>query len=223
MIKAVIFDLDGTLVHFKIDYKNAREQVKNYLTRLGVPEEYMLNQPIFTALEQAIRYLKSRKTSESEVNRIKEDINKIVSQFELKAANETFLTPNAKETLSEVKRLGVKIGLFTINNRQVTEIVLNKTGIKKFFNIIVSRDDTSAIKPDDEHLLTVTRKLGVEPEQSVVVGDTVYDFQAAKRLGALTIGVEGLYDATYLKNEGKVDYVVKDLSEIINIINRFII
>lgn len=223
MIKAVIFDLDGTLVYFKIDYKNAREQVKNYLTRLGVPEEYMLNQPIFTALERSIRYLNSRKTSESEINKIKEDINKIVYQYELKAADETFLTPNAKETLNEVKRLGLKIGLFTINNRQVTEIVLNKTGIKEFFNTIVSRDDTSAIKPDDEHLLTVTSKLGVKPEQTVVVGDTVYDFQAAKRLGALTIGVEGLYDAAYLKNEGKVDYVVKDLSEIINIINKFII
>ncbi len=222
-VKAVVFDLDGTLIEFKIDYVNARESVKNYLTSLGVPSEYLLNQPIFTSLEKAVNYLKSIKTSEKGIKKIKDEINKIVCEYECKAAEETSLKPNAREVLNTIRKFNLKIGLFTINNRKVTERVLEKTGIREFFTSIVTRDDTVEIKPSEAHFLKVVNDLNVKPDETIVVGDTVYDFQAPKKLGALTIGVEGLYNADYLKKEGKVDYTIKELPEIIEIIKKYII
>ncbi len=221
-IKAIVFDLDGTLVDFKIDYAAARERVKNYLKSLGIPDEYLVNQPIFLSLEKAVNYLKNVKNCEEEIKKVKEEVNRIVSEYEFKAAEEPTLKYNAKETLYAIKKFNLKLGLFTINNRKVTENVLEETGIRDLFTSIVTRDDTVEIKPNEGHFLKVVKDLNIEPDETIVVGDTIYDFQAAKKLGALTIGVEGLYDAVYLKKEGKTDYVIRELSEIVEIIKNLL-
>ncbi|WEU39896.1 MAG: HAD family hydrolase [Candidatus Odinarchaeum yellowstonii] len=221
-IKAVVFDLDGTLVDFKIDYVNARNRVKNYLISVGVPVEYLEDQPIFISLEKAVNYLQSVNRGENEIKNLKESVNRIVFEYEFKAGEETYLKPKARETLNAIKKFNLKIGLFTINNRVVTERVLDKTGIREFFDAIITRDDTCEIKPREGHFLKVLNDLNVKPDESVVIGDTAYDFQAAKKLGALTIGVEGLYDANYFKKVCCVDYTVKELSEIVEIIKSYI-
>lgn len=220
MINAAIFDLDGTLVHFKIDYVKVREEVERYLACQGAPIESLVKQPVFVTLDKVINYLSSDGFSDGMIARIKADVERIVFKYELKAAEETSLKPNVKETLREIKNSGVKTGLFTINNRYVTELILNRNSIAEYFNAVVTREDTPKIKPYAEHFLTVIDLLEVEPKETLVIGDTIYDFQAPKRLGAIGVGVEGLYDGEYLRLHAHVDYVIKDISEVLGIIKH---
>jgi HAD superfamily hydrolase (TIGR01549 family) len=220
MIKAVVFDLDGTLVYFKIDYMKAREEVDNFLGKNGLPKEYLGKRPIFVTLENAVKYFIKQGIGEESIKNIKKKINRIVLKYELDAAKKTSLLPNAKEVLENIKNLGLKIGLFTINNRKVTDLILNKYELTDFFNAIITREDTLKIKPEKEHFLEVLKFLKVAANETVVVGDTIYDFMAPRKLGAKCIGIEGLFTAKLLISKGKVHYVVRDLNEIIGIIKK---
>jgi len=187
-----------------------------------VPARFLDKNPIFITLDKTIRYLASKGVEKNKITEIKRKVNEIVTGFELSAAERTELKPDAKKLLSEIKKLKLKIGLFTINNRKVTEYILKKFGISDFFDVVIPRDRTIKIKPAEEHYLKVIEELNVKPTETIVIGDTIYDFIAPKKLGAVTIGVEGLFSREYLVKKVGVDYVVKHVGEAIKIIKQII-
>ncbi|MHA1754210.1 MAG: HAD family hydrolase [Candidatus Odinarchaeia archaeon] len=218
MIKAVIFDLDGTIVSFKINYMKARYEVEEYLRSLGVPDSILKMGPIFTTLGEGLTYLTSKGYTQEEVQEVKKHVEEIVLKYEIEASKKTTLLPGIKDTLNKIKDMGLKIGLFTLNNKSVTENVLLKNGIRKFFDVVVTRNDTKKVKPHKDHFIEVISGLNVKPEETIIIGDTIYDFLAAKKLGAICIGIVGLYDEEFLKNKGKVDFVVKETNKVVDLI-----
>ncbi|MBS7287665.1 MAG: HAD family hydrolase [Candidatus Freyarchaeota archaeon] len=185
--KAIVFDCDGTLVDQVMDYRSARIAVISILKRYGVPEEALSpSESILNNLKRSMEYLAERGMR---VDQLVSEVDEAVEKFELEAASKTTPIPGALELLALLKKLGFRLGLFTLNKRSAMMLVVKRFNIDRFIDAMVSRDDVSAPKPDPRHLEEVFSKLSVKASEVLVVGDHPVDVSCAVRAGATPIGV----------------------------------
>ncbi len=189
-IKAVVFDLDGTIASFNIDYRAVRADVRNFLVKEGVPASVLsVNESIFEMLKKTEIFLKNNGKPEKAVERIREKALAIAGKYELEAAKTTSLLPGVTETLKALKKMNLKIGLCTINGEKSTNYILKRFDIAEFFDAVTSRDDVKYVKPSSEHLEAALKALGVNPDEAMVVGDGSVDMKCARELKTIAVGL----------------------------------
>jgi len=92
--------------------------------------------------------------------------------------------------LDRLKRMGFLLALATIDERKDTEVILSHLGMDRFFDVILCGGEVNQPKPHPETIFSICRQLGIDPKETVMVGDSVADMMAGKRAGvALTVGV----------------------------------
>jgi len=222
-IKGVIFDLDGTLTEFTLDYKALRAKIRHYLATQGFPESlFQPDESIFEMLKKVEIYLKNQR-KEKDIAKVKMKVFSLTDEFELEAARKTNLLPGVIETLNNLRKMNLKIGLCTINGRKATEYILNTFQIKHFFDVIVTRDDVASIKPETDHLQETLKQLKLKPSQCLMVGDSYVDMRMAKALGVMAIGVAtGTFSIEKLIEAGAVCLAssVADIPTLIEELNK---
>jgi HAD superfamily hydrolase (TIGR01549 family) len=189
-VKAVVFDLDGTVASFNIDYKGVRADVRSFLMRAGLPASILsTNESIFEMLKKAEIFIKNNGKSEKTFMDIRKKASDIAEKYELEAAKTTSLLPGILEILKTLKKMKLKIGLCTINSEKSTNYILKRFAIADFFDAVTPRDDVKYVKPSAEHLEATLKALGVNAEEAVVVGDGVSDMKCARELNAIAVGL----------------------------------
>jgi len=223
-IKAVIFDLDGTIASFNIDYRAVRADVRSFLVKSGLPASVLsTNESIFEMLKKTEIFM--RNNDESEKTR-KETRNKalaIADKYELEAARTTSLLPGVMETLKALKKMGLKIGLCTINSEKSTNYILKRFGIADFFDAVTPRDSIKYVKPNTEHLEATLKVLGVNPEEAMVVGDSRIDMKCARELKAIAVGLPtGVSSPKELISSGANYFItsITDLPTLVEYVNK---
>lgn len=98
------------------------------------------------------------------------------------------LFPKAQEVLEELRARGHYLAVATGKSRRGLERVLAATGMERIFHATRCADETAS-KPDPRMILEIIEELGAAADQSIMVGDTEYDMEMARRAGALRIGV----------------------------------
>ena len=88
--------------------------------------------------------------------------------------------PGMDDLIAEVKRRGYRLGLVTSRLYNTTMQGLEKYGLKEYFDVIVTANDTTKHKPDPEPVNITLEKLGAKPENSIMLGDTLFDLMCAK-------------------------------------------
>ena len=223
-VKAVIFDLDGTLIEFRFDYRVVRAEVKQFLVSSGFPPSlFSINESVFDMLKKVEVFMRNNGKDKDEIEEVREKALSIVEKFELEAVRQTSLIPGAQETLEELKRMNLKLGLFTLNSSNATMQVLKRFRLEDLFEAVVTRESVSRVKPDASHLQKVLMLLNVEPEEAVIVGDSVVDMKSAASLGAYAVGVTtGISTAKQLMNAGATCIITSltDLPTLIKEINE---
>ena len=223
-VKAVIFDLDGTLIEFRFDYKVVRAEVKQFLVSQGFPPSlFSIDESVFDMLKKVEVFMRNNGKSKDEIEDIREKALSIVERFELEAARQTSLVPGAQEILEELKRMNLKLGLFTLSSSNATMQVLKRFRLEDIFQAVVARESVSRVKPDTSHLQKVLMLLNVEPRESVVVGDSIADMKSAASLGAYGVGViTGISTPKQLMNAGATCIITSltDLPPLIKEINE---
>ena len=214
-VKAVIFDLDGTLVSFNLDYRTVRAEVRGYLLRIGVPASVLsVNESIFEMLNKTEIFVKNSGKSAEAVAEIRNEALAIAEKYELEAAKSTSLLPGAGETLKALKRMGLKIGLCTINSEKSANYILQRFKIADFFDVTVPRNKVNYVKPNPEHLEAALKALGAVPEDTVVVGDSSVDMQSAKELKAIAVGLPtGVSTMEQLTGHG-ANYIITSITDL---------
>jgi HAD superfamily hydrolase (TIGR01509 family) len=220
-IKAVIFDLDGTLANFNLDYKTVRSLIKDYLLKKGVPATLLsLDDPVFEMLRKTEAWAKTSGQPPEYVENIQREALATTETYEVQAASTTNLLPGVAETLEALKSIGLKVGLCTINSERSVTHIMERFEISSFFDVVVSRNKVRHVKPDPEHLEFALRALNVLFDEVVVVGDSRVDMQSAKALGAIAVGLPtGVSTLEQLMAAG-ADYVVTSLVDVPELVKK---
>jgi phosphoglycolate phosphatase len=214
-VKAVIFDLDGTIVSFNLDYKALRGEVRACLLRVGVPASVLsVKDSIFEMLKKTEIFVRNSGKPAEVMQEIRNEALALAEKYELEAARDTSLLPGAVETLTGLKRMGLKIGLFTLNSDKAANYILQRFKLGDFFGVTVPRNKVNFVKPNPEHLEMALKVLGVAAEETVVVGDGNVDMQSARELKAIAVGLPtGVSTIEQLMRHG-ANYIITSITDL---------
>lgn len=184
MIKAIVFDFDGTIANTLPLIFIGIQSVFREFAQMTLSDSDVIAR--FGPTEEGIIY--------SGVAR--SDFERAVGRFfEIyETEHERVVAQNdaIHELLAGLKQKGLRLGLFTGKGRRAAEISLRKLNLAKYFNVILTGDDVTAPKPHPEGIFLALSLLNVKPHETAYVGDSAADMQAAKRAGVLSIGVHWL-------------------------------
>jgi HAD superfamily hydrolase (TIGR01549 family) len=214
-IEAVIFDLDGTLAAFNLDYKALRGEVREYLLHSGVPSSVLsTNESIFEMMKKAEIFFKNSDNPQRSFTAAQAKCLAIAEKYEMQAAETTNLLPGAIEALKELEKMKIKIGLCTTSSETAASYILRRFKIIDLFKVIVPRDKVKHVKPDTEQFKLALKTLDVRPKASVIVGDSRVDMQSAKELEAIAVGLPTGFSTTEdLMNSG-ANYIITSLADL---------
>ena len=190
-IKAVIFDLDGTITQPYFDFDAIREEI-------GLAKD---SGPVLESMEKM--------TAQQRQN-----AEKILYYHEQKAVTESKLNANAKQTLSALRAAGIHIGVLTRNRRSNALAIARKHKLK--FDTVIGRED-GPVKPDAFGVLRICEQFGVEPEETMLVGDYLFDLLCAKAAGAVAVLLANHNQADEFAEHA--DFCIDDISRILKIID----
>jgi len=189
MIRAVIFDMDGTLTRPFLDFGRIRAEIG-----LGEPLlENMLALPPGPARDRAFA---------------------VLERFEDEAADASELNDGARDVLRHLADRALPAALVTRNSRRSARRTLEKHELR--FEVVVTREDAPA-KPRPEPLWLICERLGVPPAQALMVGDFKLDVLAGRNAGTRTALLTNGRRASFLP-EAPPDHVLERLSDLVRIL-----
>ena len=211
MKKAVLFDIDGTILDA---WDFIFDAVRCAVTAHGFPypEEKNFKRALGKPLAEAYKLLLP------DVDELTVEKIKVAHQ---KFQNENFHLikpfPKTKETLQDLKKSGFLIAAVSNRKRESLKRSLEYTEMLDYFDVIVGPDDVKNPKPHKEHLLFALEKLKVNPANSWIVGDTPHDILAGKNAKVKTVGVTyGFIGKKIAKS--KPDFLIDDIAELVKIL-----
>jgi phosphoglycolate phosphatase len=190
MIRAVIFDLDGTLKEFNLDIKACRTKIINLLTQQGFPRSlFSIKETAFDMLVKVKKYLTAKGLEKQKFAKIKDMVFSVVEDFELEAARTAKMFAGIQETLKALRDMKLKIALCTISSEKTTSYILKCFHLEQFFDAVITRESVFEVKPHPTHLEAALDALKVRSQEAVLVGDSVKDIECAIQLNVLAVGV----------------------------------
>ncbi len=190
-IKAVIFDLDGTITQPYFDFDTIREEI-------GLARD---SGPVLESMEKM--------TAQQ-----RQAVEKILHYHEQKAVTESKLNANAKQTLSALRSAGIHIGILTRNRRSNALAIARKHKLR--FDAVIGRED-GPVKPDAFGVLQICEQFGVEPGEAMLVGDYLFDLLCAKAAGAVAVLLANHNQADEFAEHA--DFCIDNISQILQIID----
>lgn len=205
MIKAVLFDFDGTVINTNdliiASYKYAFDKVMNREIQL---DEILglFGRPLLISLKEdygefgEALYYSFREFNESNHDNIAKPFGGV------------------PESILAIKEAGYKIGIVTSKRREMLQRGLKLIGLENNFDVLIGAEDCDKHKPDPQPVLTACKKLGIEPKEAIYVGDSVFDILCGKNAGMKTCGVKYTLTEPQLLFDLGMDYFVDDIWEL---------
>ncbi|MHC1747573.1 MAG: HAD family hydrolase [Cellulosilyticaceae bacterium] len=185
--KAVIFDLDGTLIDSMWVWEKIDEAYLGGLN-IEVPQDIDKELEGMSFTETAT-YFKERFQLEQSVEAIKEAWNELAWEFYMKHIP---LKDNVIEFLQLLHEKEISLGIATSNSIELVTAVLERFDIKKYFQTIRTSCEVEKGKPHPYIYLKVAEDLGINPEECLVFEDVPNGALAAKRAGMDVWGVDDI-------------------------------
>jgi HAD superfamily hydrolase (TIGR01509 family) len=192
MIKAVIFDLDGTITQPFFDFDAIREE-------MGLAKD---SGPVLESMEK----MNPRQRKHAEA---------ILRSHEERAITESKLNVGAKRTVVAIRKAGISIGVLTRNTRENVLAIAEKHGLN--FDSIVDRDD-GPVKPEAFGVLELCRRFKVKPQETLVVGDYLFDLLCARAAGANSVLLANHNKADEFAEHA--DFVIENIGQVLEIIEQ---
>jgi pyrophosphatase PpaX len=180
-VKAVLFDLDGTIV-------DTNELIiQSFLHALkGVVAEDFGREHIIPSMGEPL-------TDQLQQFSGLEDVTAITHAYReynyLKHDEMVALFPGVAKVLPILRQHGIHLGVVTTKMRPTTERALKMFGLIEHMGTIVTLDEVEHAKPHPEPVQKAMQALGAHPDQTIMVGDSTVDIESARRAGAMPVGV----------------------------------
>lgn len=214
MIKGCLFDLDGVLVdtakyHF-LAWKRLAEELN--ITFTHDDNERLKGVSRMRSLD-IILEIGQVTLEESQKITLADKKNEWYKEYIMKM-DETEILSGVSEFLSHIKAQGMKIALGSASKN--SPIILERTGLAKYFDAIVDGNDVKSAKPDPEVFLLGAERLGLKPEECIVFEDAQAGVEAAVAGGmkVVAVGTEELLKGA--------DFYIQDMAKDFDRLNSFI-
>jgi len=219
-VKAVMFDLDGTLIEFKFRVNELKKELIKKLNDSNVMiEKSFQEESIQNIYEEAQRIMKLTDSKEK-FEEITSNMKEIIEKYEIEGMRQSAIKKDVLNTFNWLKKKRIKLALVTNNGRKSAEYAVNRFELTKYFEVITTRDEVSKWKPYPEPIQKTINQLGIKTIESIFVGDSKMDIWAAKSADVKIASIPtGIHSKQQLEEE-KPDYLIYSLLEIITIVNN---
>lgn len=210
-IKAILFDLDGTLVESMSMWGDIDV---DYLKKFHIPVPEGLQKAIEgLSMYQTAVYFKENFAIEDSLEEIMDEWNRMAYE---KYTTEIPLKPGARAFLNGLKDKNIPCGIATSNSRILTEAILKSHQVENYFSVMVTGDEITNGKPDPEVYLEAAKKMGVAPEHCLVFEDIPFGIIAGKRAGMTVCAVEDAYSMKDMEEKIRLaDFYIKSYEELL--------
>lgn len=209
-VKAVLFDLDGTLVDSMWVWRDIDIE---YLGKFGVSLPDGLQKDIegMSFSETAV-YMKERFQIPDTVEKIKDDWNKMAWE---KYTHEVPLKEGALEFLNNCLRNHIKLGIATSNSKELVTNIIKVHGLDDYFSGIVTGCEVEKGKPAPDVYLEAARRCSVLPKNCLVFEDIIPGILAGKAAGMRVCAVEDAYSLSQKEEKARLaDYYIENYFDI---------
>ncbi len=208
MIKAVIFDVDGTLIDSKENHVKAWKEAFSMLG-YDIPVLDIQGQFGRRKKETIEKFLPPEKwsTDGKKIIELKRD-------FFWKNFKSIKVFPGTYRLIAYLQKKKIKIALATSAKRDELNLYFKTLKIKDSVDITVSADEVKKSKPDPQTIQIILNKLKIKPEEALMVGDAVHDIESGKQAGVTTIGVLTGYTSKKQFNQHHTDYIFPDIQNL---------
>ena len=209
-IKAIIFDLDGTLIDSVTDLANS---VNYTLAKIGLPGH--TTKEIKSFVGDGVQKLIKRSLGQTHGYKFSDAFTIFMDHYGQHCTDNTVLYPGVAETLQE---LADTYTLAVLTNKSVnfSHKILQALNIDKYFKEVLGGDSLPVKKPDPAGIFHLAKKWGLDPAQEMImVGDHATDIEVGQRAGCKTVFIDGTIGET----RGLVpDFIIKSMGELQNLL-----
>lgn len=205
MYKYIIFDVDGTILDTEkavlkslqkvLKEENLYYELENLKFALGIPGKETL-----------------KKIGITDIDRVHPKWSKTVLDF----SNEVIVFENLKEIIIRLFEMSIITGIVTSKTKQELIDEFDPFELGTYFKAVVCADDTIKHKPDPDPLLLCLEKLNVSNQETVYIGDSIYDMQCAHSAGVKF--ALALWGAKKTEGFEEADYVLRKPEDILSLI-----
>ena len=204
-ISCIIFDIDGTLTQTnELIYATFNHVAEKYLQKVFTPKEIvaMFGPPEEVAIERLVGR-----------EQYGEAIDDFYNYYETHHPRMADVYSGIRELLEFLKSKGIILAVFTGKGKRTTLITLHKLGITSYFDLIVTGSDVENHKPSADGIRKVLKTFRLQPDEVLMVGDSVSDVKAAHEAGVPIAAV--LWDSYGKEHvlEMDIDYRFHDVQE----------
>lgn len=200
-IKAVLFDMDGVLIDAK-DWHY--EALNKALSHFGIEINRWDHLTTFDGLPTKVKleiiskryYLPA--CLHNFINELKQSYTE---EIVYSRCHPMF---HHEYALSKLKSEGYRLAVCSNSIRNTIEIMMKRSGLIDYIDMIVSNEDVKRAKPDPEMYETAIRKFALKPQECIVVEDNPNGIRAALSSGANVLEVDTVYDVTYERIKKKI-------------------
>ncbi len=220
-IKAVLFDLDNTLIDFMRMKTESSEAAVRAMIDAGLPvKEEKAKKILFDLFkkygieDQTIFQKFLRKTLKRIDYRI---LSNGIASYRRVQAGFLFPYPHVRSTLVKLKEKNIVLGIVSDAPRMRAWLRLAEMNMTHYFDVVITLDDTGLLKPNKLPFQKAIEKLKLNPEEILFVGDNPErDIQGAKEAGMKTCLAK--YGQKFFSKKVKSDFELNDVNEILQII-----
>ncbi len=207
-VRALIFDLDGTLIDSKLDLALS---VNATLAELG--REPLSHELIFSYVGQGAPMLIARALGDScSEDECKQGLEFFIRYYSAHKVDNTMLYPGVREALNALT--GFPMAVLTNKPVRVSRGILQELGISGHFRFVYGGNSFERKKPDPMGVESILNEFGVAPEEGMIVGDSEVDVQTARNAGTWVCGVTYGFGSNRL-SEYPPDLLIDSLIELL--------
>jgi len=209
----IIFDLDGTLVDSRLDIMHA---VNYAISPYDIEPAHLQEMPELVGegamrlMEKLLRKRKADLDSSMLLDRFE-------SYYSEHPVSHTVPYPGVPETLRSLR--DYRKAVISNKFRSISLLVLEKLQLLQYFEEVAGVDTFPERKPSPLPILRFLDRFEARPEETLVVGDSVYDIQAGRASGVKTVAVTYGYGSTGFSDNA--DFIITDFPQLIEVISRF--
>ncbi len=210
--RAVIFDLDGTLVNSLEDLADAANFA---LTYFGQPTHSV--EMLKAMIGDGTRTFISRALPADKQDLIEQTLVKMREKYIEICTNKTLPYEGIKEILDELKKYGVKMAVLTNKDQKMSERVVTHF-FDGYFKIVMGTIDAVPLKPDSKAVLQMLKELNVRPSEAIFVGDSNIDIKTAKAANMVGVGVSWGFRSEEELRQAGADFIINSPKELRDIL-----